>query len=114
MAVHHVHMDHVGPALLDSANVLAQPGEVRGQNGWSDFDFCVGHGWPGDSSTAPKQGQGAVATRLPAIQWLNLSPRAAPAPASDRRSSRQPPQKPPGARVLTGAVRLSPISPAPR
>ena len=44
VAVHDIHMDYVGPALLYQAYLFAQPREVRGQNRRGDLNACVLHG----------------------------------------------------------------------
>ena len=37
MAVHHVEMNRIGTGVLDLANLLAQPGEISGENRRGDF-----------------------------------------------------------------------------
>ena len=43
MAVHHVNMDVIGPRGVDAADLLAQFGEVGGQNGWCNSNVLL-HG----------------------------------------------------------------------
>ena len=43
MAVHHVDMDPVRPGRVDRAHLLAQPGEIRRQDGGGNADRLL-HG----------------------------------------------------------------------
>ena len=43
MAVHHIDMDPVGAGRVDRANLLAQPGEIGGEDGRGDADGLL-HG----------------------------------------------------------------------
>jgi len=41
MPVHHIHMNPIGPLRLNGFDLLAEIGEIGGQDGWCDLDGAV-------------------------------------------------------------------------
>src|SRR4051812_43896919 len=75
MTVHHVHVNAVGPTGLGLADLLAQPGEIRGQDGRSELDRGTAHGFSSALFLTPAVGPEILPEQgtFPAVEEPSLA-----------------------------------------